>query len=46
LGKGPFALSIQEFPQTILAITKGKRGMNTPLREGPRDPVRFKPETF
>ena len=31
LGKGPFALSIQEFPQTISAITKGKRGMNTPL---------------
>jgi antitoxin HigA-1 len=31
LGKGPFALSIQEFPQTISAITKCKRGMNTPL---------------
>jgi antitoxin HigA-1 len=31
LGKGPFALSIKEFPQTISAITKGKRGMNTPL---------------
>jgi addiction module HigA family antidote len=31
LSKGPFALSIQEFPQTISAITKGKRGMNTPL---------------
>src|SRR5579872_2737244 len=31
LGKGPFALSIQEFPQTISAITKGKRGMNTSL---------------
>jgi antitoxin HigA-1 len=31
LAKGPFALSIQEFPQTISAITKGKRGMNTPL---------------
>jgi plasmid maintenance system antidote protein VapI len=31
LAKGPFALSINEFPQTISAITKGKRGMNTPL---------------
>jgi antitoxin HigA-1 len=31
LAKGPFALSIHEFPQTISAITKGKRGMNTPL---------------
>jgi addiction module HigA family antidote len=31
LAKGPFALSISEFPQTISAITKGKRGMNTPL---------------
>ena len=31
MNKGPFALSIQEFPQTISAITKGKRGMNTSL---------------
>ncbi|HVU96911.1 MAG TPA: hypothetical protein VHE34_16895 [Puia sp.] len=31
LAKGPFALSIHEFPQTISAITKGKRGMNTSL---------------
>ncbi|HEX3934268.1 MAG TPA: hypothetical protein VHW43_06285 [Puia sp.] len=31
LAKGPFALSIQAFPQTISAITKGQRGMNTPL---------------
>lgn len=31
LSKGPFALSIQEFPQTISAITKAKRGMNTSL---------------
>ncbi|HET6256580.1 MAG TPA: hypothetical protein VFE32_21075 [Puia sp.] len=31
LAKGPFALSIAAFPQTISAITKGKRGMNTPL---------------
>jgi len=31
LSKGPFALSIREFPQTISAITKGKRGMNTSL---------------
>jgi plasmid maintenance system antidote protein VapI len=31
LGKGRFALAIQEFPQTITAITKGKRDMNTPL---------------
>ena len=31
LAKGPFALSINEYPQTLSAITKGKRGMNTPL---------------
>lgn len=31
LRKGAFALSIQEFPQTIGAITKGKRNMNTAL---------------
>ena len=31
LRKRPFALSIDEHPQTISAITKGKRGFNTPL---------------
>lgn len=31
LSKGPFALSINEYPQTLSAITKAKRGMNTPL---------------
>jgi antitoxin HigA-1 len=31
LSKGPFALSINEFPQTLGAITKGKRNMNTAL---------------
>ncbi len=31
LKKGSFALSIKEYPQTITAITKGKRGMNTAL---------------
>ena len=31
LSKGRFAMSINEFPQTIGAITKGKRNMNTPL---------------
>ena len=31
LSKGPFALSINAFPQTLGAITKGKRNMNTPL---------------
>lgn len=31
LKKGNFALDIKEYPQTITAITKGKRGMNTPL---------------
>lgn len=31
LGKGKFALSINEYPQTIGAITKGKRRMNTQL---------------
>jgi addiction module HigA family antidote len=31
LAKGPFALSINEYPQTISAIAKGKRGMNIPL---------------
>ena len=29
--KGAFALSLEEYPQTLTAITKGKRGMNTPL---------------
>jgi plasmid maintenance system antidote protein VapI len=31
LRKGFFALSLQEYPQTLTAITKGKRGMNTAL---------------
>lgn len=31
LKKGPFALSINEYPQTLTAITKGKRDMNLPL---------------
>ena len=31
LKKGNFALDIKEYPQTITAITKGKRGMNTAL---------------
>ena len=31
LSKGPFALRIGEYPQTISAITKGKRNMNTAL---------------
>jgi plasmid maintenance system antidote protein VapI len=31
LGKGKFAISIDEYPQTIGAITKGKRRMNTKL---------------
>jgi plasmid maintenance system antidote protein VapI len=31
LGKGQFAISVGEFPQTLTAITKGKRRMNTPL---------------
>ncbi len=31
LRKGFFALSLQEYPQTLTAITKGKRGMNTSL---------------
>ena len=31
LRKGLFALSLQEYPQTLTAITKGKRGMNTSL---------------
>lgn len=31
LKKGQFALSLQEFPQTLVAITKGKRRMNTAL---------------
>ncbi|KAA2245743.1 plasmid maintenance system antidote protein [Chitinophaga agrisoli] len=31
LAKGPFALSLQEFPQTLGAITNGKRKMNTAL---------------
>lgn len=31
LGKGQFAIAAGEFPQTLTAITKGKRRMNTPL---------------
>ena len=31
MGKGRFAISLQEFPQTLFSITKGKRKMNTPL---------------
>lgn len=31
LGKGHFAMSINEFPQTLTSITKGKRRMNTLL---------------
>lgn len=31
LAKGQFAISMGEFPQTLTAITKGKRRMNTPL---------------
>jgi plasmid maintenance system antidote protein VapI len=31
LAKGRFAISIGEYPQTLGAITKGKRAMNTPL---------------
>ena len=31
LNKGRFALSVDEYPQTLTAITKGKRSMNTPL---------------
>ncbi len=31
LRKGQFALSLQEFPQTLVAITKGKRRINTAL---------------
>ncbi|MFH6999388.1 transcriptional regulator [Flavobacterium sp. FlaQc-57] len=31
LAKGQFALSLGEFPQTLTAITKGKRRMNIPL---------------
>ncbi|MCC6600689.1 MAG: plasmid maintenance system antidote protein [Crocinitomicaceae bacterium] len=31
LKKGPFAISLKEYPQTLSAITKGKRGMNISL---------------
>jgi len=31
LSKGPFALSLQEYPQTLVSITKGKRRMNINL---------------
>ena len=31
LPKGKFALSLQEYPQTLVSITKGKRNMNTAL---------------
>ncbi len=31
LGKSRFAISLHEFPQTLVSITKGKRRMNIPL---------------
>ena len=31
LKKGQFALSLKEYPQTLVSITKGKRNMNTAL---------------
>lgn len=31
LRQGPFALSLEEHPQTFNAITKGKRGISTSL---------------
>ena len=31
LKKGPFALSLEVYPQTLNAITKGNRGIPTPL---------------
>lgn len=31
ISKGRFSLTIQEYPQTLVAITKGKRRMNPPL---------------
>jgi addiction module HigA family antidote len=31
LSKGRFALSLKEYPQTLVSITKGKRRMNTKL---------------
>lgn len=31
LQKGPFAISLNEYPQTLVSITKGKRRMNTNL---------------
>ncbi|MFO7669566.1 MAG: plasmid maintenance system antidote protein [Bacteroidales bacterium] len=31
LKKGPFAISLNEYPQTLVSITKGKRRMNTNL---------------
>jgi len=31
LAKGKFAISLNEFPQTLVAITKGKRRMNINL---------------
>ena len=31
ISKGRLAISVGEYPQTLVAITKGKRRMNTPL---------------
>jgi plasmid maintenance system antidote protein VapI len=31
LQKGPFAISLKEYPQTLVSITKGRRRMNTNL---------------
>jgi len=31
MNKGPFAISLKEYPQTMVSITKGKRRMNAKL---------------
>ena len=31
LHKGPFAISLHEYPQTLVSVTKGRRRMNTSL---------------
>lgn len=40
--QGQFALSIQEYPQTISAIIKGKRSMNVPLAMRIEDALEMK----
>lgn len=46
LSKGQFALSLKEYPQTLVSITKGKRRMNTKLALKIEDALNIKEGYF